>query len=145
MSDQKDNWDKAKSGATTLSLPIVPILIAWLSYRTDLLVDQSETRRITLEIAIGILSDEPPNADEVNAKALRAWAIDAIGELSTFEFSPEATQQLATEKIYVTAPCPKSRVSAEAIARAHEIERKIDQMTDEDFLKSIRNSPHSRD
>ena len=87
----KDNWDKARSAAGTVSLVAVPLLVAIIGSTLNSSIKDAELRQRTVELAIAVLQ-EPPDIDE--ASRLREWAITVINQYSGVPLPEDAKKEL---------------------------------------------------
>ena len=89
-SREKDSWDKLKIGGF-VAIPIV-IAIIGLFANSSLKSKDIEVRMI--ELAVGILKEDPKAEDSSETPLMREWAIKVINEYSTVTISTEAKKEL---------------------------------------------------
>lgn len=85
----KDQWDKAN---ILISL-IISLGLGASSQIVSSSIKQTETRAQMVELAVGILKEEPTK-DDASATALRDWAIDVIDQYSGVEVTESARKAL---------------------------------------------------
>lgn len=93
MSAQEPLHKIAQSWATTASLILIPLAVAWManSYQNEM--SQQKLNSDYVSLAINILKEEPTPKN----RALRYWAINIIDHYSEVKFSPQVKESLAKE------------------------------------------------
>jgi len=83
----------AQSWATTASIILIPLAVAWManSYQNEM--SQQKLNSEYVSLAINILREEPTPKN----RALRYWAIETIDHYSEVKFSSHAKESLAKE------------------------------------------------
>ena len=87
---KKDFWDKLKIGGF-VAIPIVVLIIGSFA-NSSLKKKDIEVRMI--ELAVGILKEDPKAKDNPETPPMRKWAIDIINEYSKVKLSDEVRKEL---------------------------------------------------
>ena len=96
----KDAWDKAKVIIKIISLLLIPLLLFIYGNRINTTLQEKELSVKYLEIATGILSQEPKKTPP----SLRDWAIDIIKHYSK---EVPLTDHAVNELKYYSLPTKK--------------------------------------
>lgn len=78
---KKDLWDIVKVLGVVASTVAVPVVIAVAAHIVNTSFKERDVRLRTVELAIGILKEDPKNSSD-ETKALRRWAMDVIDAYS---------------------------------------------------------------
>lgn len=95
---QKDFWDILKIVAVAVSAVAIPVILAVVGNSLNVSLKDKDVRLRTVELAIGILREDPKNANR-ETKALRLWAMDVIDNYSGVHLSSDARNELQKEPI----------------------------------------------
>ncbi len=95
--EKLNNWEKLKIVTTTISIIIIPLVIAFLGNVYSKSIKEKEIQGKFVELSIQILKEKPTN-ENVN---IRKWAINVINEYSGVKLDNEAEKDLI-EKIPLT-------------------------------------------
>lgn len=89
----QETLNKLISGATIISLLLVPIVVACIGYKIQSSISNESIKKDYVQMAIQILAEEPQNGDHQD---LRKWAIDILAKNSPVPFTAALKKQLST-------------------------------------------------
>lgn len=88
---EKETLDKAHSLASTISLIVIPVVIAIVGYSIQASISEQNIKKDYVQIAISILAD-PKTPRETD---LRNWAVDVLSKNSPVPFTPKLKEKIA--------------------------------------------------
>ena len=97
MSDKKDGWDKLKVIATAFGTIAIPVILGAVGWQVNLSLKERDVRLRTVELAVGILQENPKEAPET--PVLREWAMDVIDAYSGVTLPAKARQELLQQPL----------------------------------------------
>lgn len=80
-----------------VSMLLIPLVIAFIGWRVQKSISDSNTQKDYIAIAVNILNDPM----RVNEPDLKKWATNIIVKYSPIEFTPEAKSQLSPDMIHM--------------------------------------------
>lgn len=93
------SWEKWKIISTSISLLLIPILLAFIANVYSESMKESELKVKYLELAVKILQEDPKPESET----LRAWAVKLIDQYSDVELDV-STQKGLIKQYRLTTP-----------------------------------------
>ena len=92
MASEKDSWDKLKIIINGLAVVAIPVVLFLGGQAVETTLKEKDVRLKTVEMAVGILQQDPKENPE--SEALREWAIKVVDEYSGVPLSPSAADEL---------------------------------------------------
>jgi hypothetical protein len=87
---KKDFWDKLQISTVAIAAVAVPVALGLVGNAFNSATKEKDVRIKTVEIAIGVLSQDPNKSTPF----LRDWAIDVVDSYSGIPFSEKARDEL---------------------------------------------------
>ncbi len=86
----KDNWDKVKIVSGLIASILIPIVIAWIGYKSNETLKYQDVSLKYTELSIGILQSE----EYVDSPKLRTWAVKVIDKYSGVSLGESGSEEL---------------------------------------------------
>ena len=109
---KKDIWDIFKA----ISIAAIVPLVAWFGHQVNVTVKERDAQIKMLELAVGVLGQDPGKNENKEIPGLRKWAMDVIGKYSGVELPAGARQALEIQALDLSVV--RTDNALEALGRA---------------------------
>ena len=97
LSAKKDFWDIVRIVAGAAGVVAIPVVLGIVGFEVNLSLKERDVRLRTVELAVGILQENPQASPET--PVLREWAMDVIDNYSGVPLPKDARSELLSKPL----------------------------------------------